>query len=202
MSEKSKKAAIFICNGAIGHAKEERAEDDFYATEPAGAEWLLKVEPQLNRIWEPACGAGHLAEVFRKAGKLGAVSDLYDRGYHPEGIPQAFGRDFLQMKKVWKGDVVTNPPFSNGFSWAQHQLDLIEEGRYSALFMKLTFLEGKARRNFFDEFPPIRVWVSSSRLVCARYGDFENYGKTKATCYAWFVWQKGFKGYPEIRWFN
>lgn len=202
MSEASKKAAVFICNGAVGHAKEERAQDDFYASEPAAAEWLLKIEPQLTRIWEPAVGSGSLAEVFRRNGKLGAISDLYDRGYHPDGILQSYGKDFLQMKKVWKGDIVTNPPYCKGFDWAKHQLDCIEEGRYSALFMKITFLEGKERRKFFNEFPPIRVWVSSSRLVCARYGDFENYGKTKATCYAWFVWQKGFKGHPEIRWFN
>lgn len=215
------KAAVFVCNGATGHAKEEREENDYYATEPSAAEWLLTLEPQLENILEPAVGEGHLAETFRKAGKLGGICDLIDRGYHPEGIPQAFGKDFLEMNRIWKGDVVTNPPFATGYKWAKHQLDIIQEGRYSCLFMKLTFLEGQERRKFFEEYPPIRVWVSSARIPCAKNGEFYKPKKDKegnkildgegnpvmikessAVCYAWFVWQKGFKGHPELRWFN
>jgi len=215
------KAAVFVCNGATGHAKEEREENDFYATDSIAAEWLLKLEPQLDNIWECAVGEGDLAKVFNEAGKLGAVSDLIDRGYHPDGIPQSFGKDFLQMNKVWKGDIVTNPPFATGYSWAKHQLDVIKEGRYSVLFMKLTFLEGKERRKFFKEYPPLRVWVSSSRIPCAKNGKFYKPKKDKAgnivynndgspimikessaVCYAWFVWQKGYKGHTELKWFN
>lgn len=32
-------------------------------------------------------------------------------------------------------------------------------------------------------------------------GDFENTGGS-ATAYGWFVWEKGWKGKPEIGWFN
>ena len=32
-------------------------------------------------------------------------------------------------------------------------------------------------------------------------GDFDKY-ESSVTAYAWFIWEKGFKGYPEIRWFN
>ena len=60
--------AVFTCLGASNHALEDRENDDYYATEPKAAELLLEVEPELNNIWECACGAGHLAEVFRKAG--------------------------------------------------------------------------------------------------------------------------------------
>ena len=226
MSEKKKdwtgnKAAVFVCNGATGHAKEDREINDYYATEPTAAEWLLKIEPQLNNIYESACGEGHLAEVFRKAGKLRVISDLVDRGYHPEGIPSSFGKDFLQMNKIWRGDIVTNPPYASSVEWARHSLEVIEEGHYSCLFMKLTFLEGKERKKFFADNPPIRVWVSSSRIPCAKNGEFYKPKKNKegnevlddegkpimvkessATCYAWFVWQKGYKGDTVIRWFN
>lgn len=215
------KAALFVCNGASGHAKEEREENDYYATEPVAAEWLLKIEPQIADIWETAVGEGHLAKVFNEAGKLSIVSDLIDRGYHPEDIPNCFGKDFLQMNKVWRGDVVTNPPYASSIEWAQHSLDVIQEGRYSALFMKLTFLEGKGRRKFFEENPPIRVWVSSSRIPCAKNGEFYKPKKDKegnevlgedgkpimikessAACYAWYIWQKGYKGPTELKWFN
>ena len=104
--------AVFRCNGASGHAQGERAEHDYYATDPVAAEHLLKMEPQLDKVWECFCGEGHLAKVFQRAGKLGAVSDLVDRGYYPEGVPTSYGKDFLQMKKVWKGDIVSNPPYA------------------------------------------------------------------------------------------
>lgn len=162
-----------------------------------------------------------MAEVFRKAGKLGAVSDLIDRGYYPEGIPTSYGKDFLQMKKVWKGDIISNPPYASVVTWVEHCLELVQEGRYVALFMKITFLEGKARKKFFEDNPPIRVWVSSSRIPCARNGEFEKPKKDKngnikcdeegkpvmvkessAACYCWFVWQKGYKGDTIVKWFN
>ena len=148
---KGSQRAVFVCNGASGHSRSgDRADNDYYASDPVAGEWLLKLEPQLNNIWECAVGEGHLAEVFRKANKLGAVSDLVDRGYHPKKVPTKYDLDFLQFNKVWKGDIVTNPPYCKP-DWAEHQLDLIEEGHYSALFMKITFLEGKERRKLFKD---------------------------------------------------
>ena len=32
-------------------------------------------------------------------------------------------------------------------------------------------------------------------------GDFDSIGSS-ATAYAWYIWEKGYKGFPEIRWFN
>ena len=64
------KVAVFVCNGASGHAKEEREENDYYATDPVAAEWLLKIEPQITDIYETACGEGHLAGVFIRQGNL------------------------------------------------------------------------------------------------------------------------------------
>ena len=47
--------------------------------------------------------------------------------------------------------------------------------------------------------PPKYVYVFSKRTVCARNGDFEN-TKGSAVCYCWYIWEKGFKGEPVIRW--
>ena len=215
------KAAVFVCNGATGHAKGERETHDYYATPSEAAEWLIKLEPQIDDVWEMFVGEGNLAEPFRKVGKLKAISDLVDRGYYPEGIMTSYGKDFLQMKKVWKGDMVSNPPYADAKTWVQHCLDLLSEGHWLALFMKITFLEGKERKKFFENNPPIRVWVSSSRIPCAKNNRFiiekrDKYGNIKyddegnpimekvaaATCYCWFIWQKGYKGSTEVKWFN
>lgn len=67
------------------------------------------------------------------------------------------------------------------------------------MFLKLTFLEGQARRKLFEENPPKIVYVFSKRVKCAKNGNFENISSS-AVAYAWFIWVKGFKGEPVIRW--
>lgn len=216
------KASTFKCLGASNHTDHDRQEHDFYATAGEASEWLLKIEPQLNNIYENFVGGGHLAEPIREAGKLRAVSDLVDRGYYPKGIPTKYPLDFFKFDKHLKStDIVSNPPYKYALESVKHSLELIDEGRYVCMFLKLTFLEGKERKKFFEENPPIRVWVSSSRILCAMNGEFEKPKKDKngnikldkegnpimerqssAACYAWFIWQKGYKGDTIIKWFN
>lgn len=175
--------------------EEEVAQHDFYATDPKMANWLLKLEPQLNNIWEPAAGQGHLAKEFDKVGKLGKATDLYNYGYCDSDV------NFLECNEKWDGDIVTNPPYNKSQEFAERALGLIDKGHYVCMFLKLTFLEGKKRKKFFKDFPPIRVWVSTSRVMCAKNGDF-NQKDSSAVCYGWFIWEKGFQGSPSIGWFN
>jgi hypothetical protein len=175
--------------GASNHAEHERQADDFYATDPKCAADLLKILPELKDVWECACGAGHLAEP------LGAVkaTDLVDRGYGQSNI------DFLLEHERWHGDIVTNPPYKLAIECVEKALSLINDGRYVCMFLKLQFLEGQARSAFFAEHPPKTVAVYSQRQRCAMNGDFDNY-KSSALAYAWFIWQKGYQGKPEIIW--
>ena len=48
------------------------------------------------------------------------------------------------------------------------------------------------------------MYVSSSRLKCAKNGDFDTVeqGTNNAIAYAWYVWGKGFTGDPIIKWIN
>lgn len=59
----------------------------------------------------------------------------------------------------------------------------------------------KEREKLFLNFPPKKIYVSSSRLKCAINGDFENINSS-AVCYAWFVWEKGYKSQTIIDWIN
>lgn len=72
------------------------------------------------------------------------------------------------------------------------------------MFLKLLFLEGKARRNLFEKYPPCTVYVCSGRIDCAKNGDFDRMRENGggALAYAWFVWQKGYKGNTIIKWIN
>lgn len=182
--------------GTSTHALEDREVNDYYATDPIAGELLLQLEPQLNNIWECACGEGHLAKVFDKHGKLQLATDIIQRGYGDAIV------DFLNIDiPECNGDIVTNPPFKYAQQFIERALDIIPYDRYVCMFLKLQFLEGKARKEMFEKYPPIRVWVSSSRISCVKNGQFDKY-PSSAVCYAWFVWKKGYKGNTELKWFN
>lgn len=191
------KNSTFTCLGASNHVERDRAEHDYYATDPKAAELLLDVEPELNHIWECACGEGHLAKVFKKAGKLEYATDLINRGYGDDFF------DFLKTKRHngWCNDIVTNPPYKYAKEFVEHALDIVMTGRKVCMFLKLTFLESKSRRELFYKYPPKTIYVCSSRVKCALNGDFDTTGQS-AACYAWFVWEKGYQGKPTVEWIN
>jgi len=174
--------SIYKTLGASNHTEKERQPDDYYATEPKAAELLLEQEEFHHTIWECACGEGHLAKVFEAHGHEVISTDLVYRGY---GDP----------------DVITNPPYKFALEFVQRALDSIKPGRKVAMFLKLQFLEGKSRKNFFQITPPRRVYVSSSRLKCAKNGEFESIASS-AVAYAWFVWEKGYRGETVVKWIN
>jgi hypothetical protein len=71
------------------------------------------------------------------------------------------------------------------------------------MFGKIQFLEGKARREFFKHHPPKYIYVFSERQNPLRNGSaYDDDGKKLSTvmCFAWFVWEKGYKGESTLRW--
>ena len=148
---------------------------------------------------------GHLAKVFEEAGKLSLATDIVYRGY---GNLNPI--DFLAWGDYWNGDIVTNPPYKNALEFIKKALAIVPDGRKVCMFLKIQFLESQARKKFFIENPPRKIYVSSSRIACAINGEFEKWDEKKqkmipvesAVCYAWYVWEKGYKGKPEIDWIN
>lgn len=166
-------------------------------------ELLLAEEEFAPVIWECACGEGHLSKVLETHGYKVVSTDLVYRGY---GEPEAVDFlnvevSFLNTKGGFEGDIITNPPYKYALEFMEKALSMVGSGKKVAMFLKLQFLEGKGRKRFFLENPPRTVYVSSSRLGCAKNGDFEKM-PSSAVAYAWFVWEKGFAGNPAIRWIN
>ena len=188
--------AVYTCLGASSHALEEREVNDYYATDPKAAEWLLELEPELDNIWECACGEGHLAKVFDRASKLQFATDLIDRGYG--GVVDFLNTD-TNIK--YNGDIVSNPPYKIAERFIKKALDTVTDGHKVCMFLKLTFLESKSRKQLFEQYPPKTIWVSSSRINCAKNGDFDKY-PSSAVAYAWYIWEKGYTGDTVVKWFN
>lgn len=190
--------AVYSTLGASNHTDEERVENDYYATDPKALELLLQIESFSHYVWEPACGEGHLSEVLKRHGHDVLSTDIIDRGY-----PKTQVADFLASDAPVgvSRDIITNPPYKYAKEFVEHALDISIDGTKVAMFLKLQFLEGKARRELFKKYPPKTIYVSSERLKCAPNGDFEKV-KSSAVAYAWFIWEKGYKGNTIVRWFN
>lgn len=183
---------MFVIMGASNHSEFERVQHDYYATDPQAVEELLKVEKFDKNILEPCCGEGHISKVLEKHGYMVESSDLIDRNFGRGGV------DYLTIKS-WHGDIITNPPYKYAKEFVEHSLKIINPGQRVAMLLKIQFLESVKRRELFEENPPKYVYVFSKRTVCARNGGFEK-TPSSAVCYCWYIWEKGFKGEPVIRW--
>lgn len=190
--------SVFVCNGDNSHSEDERATGDYYATDPKAVEALLKVEKFSPYVWESACGGGHIVGVLEKHGYKVKKSDIVNRGLQGTEII-----DFLKVKKEdikqdFSRDIITNPPYKFAKEFVENALKISMDGVKIAMFLKLTFLESKARKELFKKYPPKTVYVFAERMKCFANGVDD--GKSSAVAYAWFVWEKGFAGNPVIKW--
>lgn len=188
----------FVQLGASNHSEKEREQNDYYATDPNSLKEFLKALKRdnftlHNDIWECACGEGHLSKVLISEGYNVYSSDLIDRNYGKGKI------DFLKVNKKWKGDILTNPPYKYAKEFVEKSLQLIDKDNYVIMYLKIQFLEGQKRRKLFNKFPPKYVYINSARQTCYINGDMSK-RMSSASCFCWFIWEKGYIGEPVIRW--
>lgn len=113
-----------------------REVNDFYSTEPKAVELLLELEKFQKNIWEPCCGELHISNVLSTHGYKVRNTDLIVR---QPGMEQL---DFLESNEIWKGDIITNPPYKNATQFIKKALESVKDGAKVAMFLKLQFLEG------------------------------------------------------------
>ena len=189
---------VFATLGASNHGLSPREENDYYATDPVAMELLLDRESFSPNVWECACGEGHLSKVLQARGYNVWSTDLIDRGFGQSGV------DFLKSDIIFDGDIITNPPYKYAKEFVRKAIESVTEGHKVVMLLKLQFLEGRARRELLDTYPPKYIYVSTNRICCCKNGDFspEQRKNYSAQAYAWYIWEKGFTGEPVVRWFN
>lgn len=130
-------------------------------------------------------------------------TDIIERDYALDELQDFLAATEADMPFERDCDILTNPPYKYATEFVLKALELLRPGRSCYMFLKLTFLEGKRRREeLFDKCPPRAIYVFSERVLCAKNAEFDRMreGGGSAVAYAWFVWQKGYTGATEVRW--
>lgn len=168
----------------------DRAKLDFYVESRACVEALFRVEKFKGEILDPACGTGTIPKVAHALGFKTCGSDIVDRGF---GEVQ----DFFERYKP-TDNIVSNPPYRVIRRFIEHALTLAPK---VAVITRVAFLEGQTRyHEFWPKMPFARMWVSAGR-VSMPPGGTDVPATNGAIAYAWFVFERGHVGKPEIEWF-
>jgi hypothetical protein len=139
----------------------------------------------VGRVWEPACGEGHMAEVINEFAGLPVIAtDIFDYGYG--SAPYDFLGGIFSAPLIEQVDwIITNPPFKPAEQFALRALDFARVG--VALLLPIQWVEGEDRYfSLFRDRPPtlIAPFVERVPMVKGRWDP----DASTATCYAWFVW--------------
>ncbi len=172
---------------------------DYFPTPPWATRALFRhVLPELSvdaigRVWEPACGEGHMAAVIAEfADSPVLASDIYNYDY---GIAP---HDFLHDAPLTMADwIITNPPFSIACEFTLRALDLTNDG--VAMLARTQWIEGAGRyKRLFCDWPPALYAPFVERVPMVK-GRWDPDAST-ATAYAWFVWCKRASAPARITW--
>lgn len=187
-----------------------RAEHDHYPTPrytvESAFDLLLRHDPDFPGLFiaDAGCGNGIWGEVARERWPLAWIDGIDVREVPKHETYQGWWTgDFLQLPDVGYPDywivkshlVMGNPPYRFAEEFVRKALEFTYHGGYVLFLMRLAFLESQRRRDgLFKEFPPRFVGV------CSKRPSFTGDGRTNATSFAIFLWQKGYSGLPTLEW--
>lgn len=160
---------------------------DFFPTPAWGTRALLTylVDATGRRVWEPACGDGHMTRPLWEVAADVLASDVHDYGWGHAV------HDFL-MPFMPEGAgpidlIVTNPPFELAEQFVARALQVAPE---VAMLTRTSFVEsmGRYRALFRDTRPAvIGQFVERLPMVKGRVAV----DAVTATSYCWMVWRRG-----------
>lgn len=189
----------------------ERRDHDYYPTDLLTVTRILsrfQLEPTPerryqypHRILDPGAGSGNWGKMARNFWPLTNLTgcELRDTPKPPDYDSWLLG-DFVRLYQgMWPAFdlVMGNPPFKEAEAFVRAGLPLLHPQGHMIFLLRLAFLEGQARRDgLFTEHPPKYVWT------CSKRPSFTEDGKTNATAFAAFVWQKGWEGETVLSWLH
>ena len=181
-------------SAVMASRKSAAAALDFFPTPPWATRALIEevLKPsglyrldQARSVWEPACGAGHMALPLQ-----GYFQEVLATDVHHWGFGSIHGLDFTMATgsaaPIVPDWVITNPPFVLAERFIDRALTIATYG--VAMLLRLQWLEGG------DRYHLIFSGDRKPRLICPfaeRVPMIEGVWDpeaSSATAYAWFVW--------------
>lgn len=177
-----------------GREKRSRSSLNFFPTPPWATRALVEIVlPAIGVslrdriVWEPACGAGHMARVLEEYAEQVIASDVHDYGIGARvGSFIGEGIDVVRLDPWIELDaIITNPPYKIGVEFIERA---IADGvPLVAMLLRTNFLDGLGKyRRVFKPHPPAIVAQFAER-VPMHEERWDPDGDTM-TPYAWFVW--------------
>lgn len=179
-----------------------RKKNDFYPTPPLATYILCKYCSPPKNVIEPCAGRGNISKQLERMGHTVKSYDLNEYDNTLTSINTSY--DALKLEKQFDFNaVVTNPPYHKDLPRKLAE-KWVEEYDYTAMFVRLTFLEGKKRKKLFTNYPPSDIIVLSDRI---RFADSESEPIERKDqiggmiAYMWIVWDKKHPpGLTKMRW--
>jgi hypothetical protein len=170
----------------MARRKEPHGSLDYFPTPPWATRALAKhcVDLSNKRVWEPACGDGHMSRVLAESAWVYA-SDVHDYGWGHE--VHDFLMPFLPHDMGAVDWVITNPPFRLAEQFIQRGLEVARCG--VAVLVRLAFVESIQRyESLFRDREPAIIAQFVERVPMVKGKVDED--ASSATAYCWMIWNR------------
>lgn len=171
-----------------------RHPEDFYVEPEWCSRRLFEVERFDGLICDPSCGLGRIVTSARQAGYEAIGRDIVRRSIVCDDLA-----DFMGSDEPFQ-NIVSNPPFGIADAYAKHALKITR--RKVALLLPTKWMNAAGRGAWLETTPLARVYLLAPRPSMPPGPVIEAGIKpgNGTTDFAWFLFEHGHVGAPEIRW--
>lgn len=177
-----------------------RQDNDLYATRPHDVELLYRYDETIinGRIWECACGHGHIVNTLRELGAKDVYgSDLIDYGFGYD--VSDFLADYNHTGEF--DTIMTNPPYKYATKFILHALSQVKHGGRVIMLLPTTTMCGIDRyRKIFKNNNPKYIYVFVRNTHGLLVGEGDNRVSGSYFNHSWFIWEDGYIGDTTVRW--
>lgn len=189
-----------IAEGIVGRKKNDD-KFDLYETPTWATELIVErllqdgVLNLTDIITEPCCGAGAISKVLQNKGFNVISSDIQTQSF-------IYGEKDTDVKQYEDNScevVFTNPPY-NQMTKENMLADFLRiTNDKLILLLNIFYLSSSDRYELLKNSPLKYIYIHSNRVTMYPYG-VEKPKNDGTKMFAWFVWEKGYSGEPNVRW--
>lgn len=163
-------------------------ELEHYETPEWAARKILDHEIMTNLVLDPCCGIGILSEAAKQNGYKVRSADIHNWGYLSQELTCNFLNSYIKFDQEFS--VFMNPPFSKACEFVEKAFEL--GARKVICFQRMAWWESGGRKDFWDKYPPNRIYICADRASCWRHDiPLEERASGSPTAHGWFIWERG-----------